>query len=68
MQMIDDQNETAEAFESIEYSDGNGDPTMAGWYILLLDGDGDVYDEIGPFDTQEEAEGVQDMMAFDVAA
>lgn len=68
MQMINAPEDTDEAFESIEYSDGDGDPSMAGWYILLLDGDGAAYDAIGPFDTEEEAEGVQDMMVFDVAA
>ncbi|KOX53844.1 hypothetical protein ADL19_14820 [Streptomyces purpurogeneiscleroticus] len=71
---LDDTDETDGGFETIEHTDSAdfdsaGIPEdMRGWYIILRDQDGEAYDEIGPFDTKEEAEGVQDMMSFDVAA
>jgi hypothetical protein len=70
---FEDPDDTDGTFETIEHTDNaehpeDINPEMRGWYIRLHDEDGDVYDEIGPFDTKEEAEGIQDMMKFDVAA
>lgn len=70
---FDDTDDTDGTFETIEHSDSAEFPEeipadMRGWYICMHDQDGEVYDAIGPFDTKEEAEGIQDMMKFDVAA
>jgi hypothetical protein len=70
---FDETDETDGGFETIDHTDNSEHPEdihpdMRGWYILLHDSDGEVFDEIGPFDTKEEAETAQDMMSFDVAA
>jgi hypothetical protein len=71
--MLDGTDETDGGFETIDHTDNAEHPEdipadMRGWYIRLHDQDGEVYDEIGPFDTKEEAEGVQDIMSFAEAA
>lgn len=70
---LDDTDDADGSFETIEHTDNaefpeDIHPEMRGWYICLHTADGETYDAIGPFDTKEEAEGIQDMMAFDVAA
>jgi hypothetical protein len=73
MQMLDGTDGTDGGFETIEHSSSAAHPNdipadMQGWFILLHDADGEVYDEIGPFDTKEEAEAAQDIMSFAEAA
>jgi hypothetical protein len=66
---FDDTDETDGGFETIEHTDNaehpeDIHPDMRGWWIVLHDQDGEVYDEIGPFDTKEQAEAAQDMMDY----
>jgi hypothetical protein len=51
-----------EIFEAIEHRDGEG------WFLLLIDESGEAFDEIGPFETRDEAEIAMDLMDFKEAA
>lgn len=51
--------------EAIQHYDGDGDPEQAGWYIVYLDGLGEQYDAVGPYDTPTQAMQVQSRSVLD---
>lgn len=52
-------------FDRVEYIRDKEEPELSGWYIVYVADDGDAYEQIGPYDTEQLAHDIRNIIEED---